>query len=85
VIARVYIERLILDGIDVPPAQRPMLQARVQTELSRLLARGRISPDVAADRAVPSRLAGSFQYAGDHDPVRLGGQIARSLYSRIGQ
>jgi hypothetical protein len=40
VTVHVHIERLVLDGLPVPPAQRPVLQAAVEAELARRLATG---------------------------------------------
>jgi len=34
----VHIERLVLDGLPVPPAQRPLLRAAVERELAHRLA-----------------------------------------------
>jgi hypothetical protein len=33
----VNIERLVLEGVSVPPSQRPLLQAAVEAELAGLL------------------------------------------------
>jgi hypothetical protein len=55
-----HIERLILEGIDLDPAQRPILQAAVEAELSRLIAEGGVGA-LTAGGAVPSLRAGGFQ------------------------
>jgi hypothetical protein len=80
-----HIERLILDGIDVEPAYRPLLQAAVEAELSRRLARGGIGPELAAGGAVPSLRAGGFEMSGTWNPRQLGWQIARAVYGGIGK
>ena len=80
----VQIERLVLDGIDVPHAQRPLLQAAVETELTRLLTEGGISAELQPGGALPSVPAHAITLDDKADPARLGRQIARSVYSGIG-
>jgi hypothetical protein len=80
-----HIDRLILDGIDLDPAQRPALQAAVEAELGRLLSEGGVGADFAGGGAVPSVKAGGFEMGGDGNPQQLGAQIARSVYGGIGK
>lgn len=80
-----HIERLILDGIDIGPAQRPLLQEALQAELGRLLTEGGIGDGWADGGAVPSVRAGGFQMSGEGNPVQLGRQIAGSVYGGIGK
>lgn len=80
-----HIDRLILDGIDLPHAQRPVLQAAVEAELGRLLAEGGVGTDLAGGGAVPSVKAGGFEMGGEGNPDQLGTQIARSVYGGIGK
>ncbi len=79
-----HIERLVLEGIDLDPAQRPILQAAVEAELSRLLAEGGVG-SLAAGGAVPSVKAEGFQMGGDGNPSALGRQIAGAVYGGIGK
>lgn len=78
-----HIEQLILDGIDVEPAHRPVLQAAIEAELGKLLARGGIGPELAGGGAVPSLRAGGFQMSGPGNPRQLGRQIARAVYGGL--
>ena len=80
-----HIERLILDGIDVEPAHRPILQASLERELGRLIARGGVGSELAAGGAVPSVKAGRFEFSGTGNPRQLGRQIARAVYGGIGK
>lgn len=80
-----HIDRLILDGIDLPHAQRPALQAAVEAELGRLLAEGGVGADLAGGGAVPSVRAAGFEMGADGNPDQLGTQIARSVYGGIGK
>jgi hypothetical protein len=81
----VHIERLILEGISLPPDQQPQLQAAVEAELARLLAARGLSPELATGGVVPSVAAGSLQLAGINNPAHLGTQIARAVYGGIGR
>jgi len=79
------IERLILDGLPVAPAERPLLQAAVESELVRLLTAGGLSPALQAGGALPSLRAGGIQLQGEGNPEHLGTQIARAVYEGMGQ
>jgi hypothetical protein len=80
----VHIERLILDGIDLPRRDRAALKASVSAELGRLLADGGLSPAVRAGGAVRSLPAGGIQLAAQSEPTHLGQQIARAVYGGLG-
>jgi hypothetical protein len=81
---RVHVEHLVLDGIEVPPHQRPVLQAAVETELGRLLAEGGLNPALRGGGAVPSLRAGGIQLSAEGDAAGLGRQIAAAAYGGIG-
>lgn len=81
----IHIERLVLDGVYLEPNGRALLEASVRDELTRLLAEGGLSPDLASGGAVPSLHGGSIQIAGAGGPGGLGQQIARAVYGGIGQ
>lgn len=81
----VHIERLILDGVSVPPAERPVLQAAVEAELARLLAEGGLSSDLQSGGALPSLPAGGIELPAEGNAGRLGNQIARAVYRGLGQ
>lgn len=81
----IHIERLVLDGLNLVPGQRELLQAALETELARLLAAGGLSPDLVSGGARPSLEAGSIQLASDGNPTRLGQQIAQAVYGGIGR
>ncbi len=79
------IERLVLEGIDLHPAQRHVLHEALQMELGRLLAEGGIEGSLAAGVSMPALRANGFEMSGESDPVRLGQQIAGSVYGGIGK
>ena len=81
----VSIERLILDGVPLDAAGRPVLQAAVEAELARLLAEGGLSPELQGGGAMPSLPAGGIQLQPGESPAHLGTQIARAVYEGIGQ
>lgn len=80
---QVNIERLVLDGIDIPASQRPLLQAAVETELTRLLSTGGLNPVLISGGSLPSLRVQALNYSGNN-PAQLGKQIARSMYSGLG-
>lgn len=79
-----HIDRLVLEGIDLDPAQRPLLQAALEAELRRLIGEGGVG-SLAAGGAVPSVKAEGFQMSGDGNPAQLGRQIAGSVYGGMGK
>lgn len=79
-----HIERLVLDGLDLAPEQRPLLQAAVESELSRLLTERGLSPSLAQGMAVPRLSAQDIQTTSSNNPTQLGQQIAQSVYGGIG-
>jgi hypothetical protein len=80
---QIYIDRLILDGISVPHAQRPLLQAAVEAELGRLLAEGGIGEEWRSGGAVPSIATPAIQLSPDCSPTQWGHQIAHAVYRGI--
>ena len=80
---KVHIERLILDGVSVPHHQRPVLQATVEGELSRLLGEGGLAAALQSGGALPSVKGHSIQLASDSNPTQLGQQIAQAVYGGL--
>jgi hypothetical protein len=81
---RLHIDRLVLDGVSVSAAGRPLLQAALETELARLVAAGGISPELAGGMAVPSVRAPQVQIQRDAKPAQLGTAIAGAVYRGVG-
>jgi len=81
----VQIEQLILDGIQVAPHERSVLQAAVESELARLLARDGLNHELAAGGALPSLGAPSVHMANRNNPGQFGHQIAQAVFKGIGQ
>ncbi|BAZ11859.1 hypothetical protein NIES4071_36850 [Calothrix sp. NIES-4071] len=79
------IERLILDGVCIPHAQRPLLQAAVEMELRRLLAVGGLAPSLVIGGAVPRVDGGSMQITDTNNYTQIGEQIAQTVYRGMGQ
>jgi hypothetical protein len=81
----VHIERLVLDGIPVPHAQRPLLQTAVESELARLLDADGLAASLIAEGAIPHAPAGTIQLSGGDDPKKIGQRIAQAVYGGIGK
>ena len=79
-----HIERLVLDGVNIAPEQRHLLQASVETELTRLLTDRGLSSSLAQGIALP-RLSTSGMQLTSNNPTRIGQQIAQSVYGGIGR
>jgi hypothetical protein len=82
---RLHIDRLVLDGFDLPPLSRGELRAALEQELAHLIAAGGIAPTLAQGVALPALGAPqiSAPQAGG-DGAQLGTAIARSLYGGLG-
>lgn len=80
-----HIDRLILDGLPIPHSQRPLLQAAVEAELTRLLTTEGLSPHLINGGAIPQISASDLQLNPNSNPTQLGQQIAQSVYGGIGQ
>jgi hypothetical protein len=80
---QIHIERLILDGISIPHAQRPVLQAAVAAELTRLVTEQGWSNHLQTNLAVPHLNAGAMTFSPDTPPSQMGQHIARSVYGGL--
>ncbi len=80
-----HIERLVLDGVDIAPGQRHLLQGVVEAELTRLLTKQGLVLPLQQGGATPRINADAIQIAAGANPTQLGRQIAASVYSGIGQ
>jgi hypothetical protein len=77
----VHIERLILDGLSVASGQGDLVQAAVETELTRLLAEHGLGLSSAG--AVPHLSAEPIQLTRGSKPASLGNQIAQAIYRSL--
>lgn len=78
-----HIGSLILDGIDLPPQQRPVLQQALEMELARLLSEQGLASGLTQGGAVRELTGGTIQVGTGDDPVAFGQQIARAVYGGI--
>ena len=75
-----HIEKLLLDGIDLPRRHQPRLQASIEAELARLLTDGGM-PD--AWTPTLQLRAGDLQLGDTSNPEQLGVRIAESVYGSM--
>jgi|SRR5271165_4828852 len=73
----VHIERLILDGLPVKGSDGSIIQAAVETELSRLLGEQGLAG--MSTGAVANLSAGPIELPRGSKPARLGHQIAQAI------
>jgi hypothetical protein len=78
-----HIERLILDGLSINRSQGPLVQAAVETELSRLLTERGIASSLRSGGAMPSLRAGNIQLEHGVAAPRLGAQIAGAVHRQL--
>jgi hypothetical protein len=76
------IERLVLDGLDIPPGQRHLLQAGIEVELARMLRQGGVVSPLGGG-AYDRISAADVMFAPGNDPQPLGHQIARSVFGSL--
>lgn len=77
-----HIERLVLDGVNIAPGERHLLQASLTNELTQKLNNGGLARNLVEGVALP-RLATSGIQINDYKPMELGQQIAQSVYGGI--
>ena len=78
-----YIERLVIDGVALPAGGTALLQAAVESEMSRLIATGGLGPELVSGAAMPSLRAPGIQMSATPNPSHLGLQIARAVYGGL--
>jgi hypothetical protein len=82
---RLHIERLVLDGFTMTPAQRAQLVNAAQEELGWLLANKGMSESMAGGFSTPVIDGGVIQQsAASFEPVSFGRDLARTLYGSLG-
>jgi hypothetical protein len=82
---RLHIERLVLDGLPVTPAQGPRVKAAIEAELGRLLSEGGVSHELVSGGTVPSVSAPAMRAPRGTSPAQLGTQIAQSVFAGVGK
>lgn len=82
---QLHIDKLVLDGLPVDRTNGPAIKAAVEAELTRLLSRGGLTPELASGIAVPALRGGNIDASGKVEPSRLGRQIAGAVYRGIGR
>ena len=79
---RVHIDRLVLDGIDLPHGTRRAFRASLERVLAERILAGGISPELAAGIAVPSVAVPSIELTAD--APKLGAAVGHSIAAGIG-
>jgi hypothetical protein len=82
---RLYIERLILDGLPATSVRGPQVKAAVEAELTRLLTANGLSRELEGGGAVQGLSASPLRLSPETKPAQLGKQIAQSVYGGIGK
>ena len=81
---RLHIDRVVLDGVGVPPGSRRALRESIERELASRIAAGGLSDALASGIAVPAVSAPPIAIAHGTPAPKLGASIAQSVYAGIG-
>jgi hypothetical protein len=79
----VRIDRLVLDGIELPAAERPGLARAFESELARLLGARGLGNGLRGGGAVPSITAAAIELPSPNRSTVLGRRIARTVHGGI--
>jgi hypothetical protein len=82
---KLHIERLVVEGIEIEPGQRGLLQAAVETELVNLITLGGVAHEIATGGTIPRVAGHSIQLQSEHGPAEVGRNIAGAVYGGIGK
>lgn len=81
----IAIERLVLEGLDMAPAERVRLHASVEAELARLLSQGGLAGRWSQGGAIPRLSAPQIQLPTGGNPSELGTRIAGAVYASLNE
>jgi len=81
----IQIERLVLDGLQLPGGVRPVLQQAFESELAQLLGQNGLSHELLSGVALSSLSAPALELAQGARPDALGQQLAHAVYKGMGQ
>ena len=76
----VHVERLVLEGLPVSVSERPLLQAAIEAELTRLLRNGGLADEFRAGSALTQVPAGAVRVGTESSPTELGTDIAHAVH-----
>ncbi|MBO3457572.1 hypothetical protein G7B40_009205 [Aetokthonos hydrillicola Thurmond2011] len=74
------IEQLIVEGVNLYPKERRLLQAIVEAELSQLLTSQGLPPHWRSSGTVPSVKLAAMEFPPNSTSVQMGKQIAQAVY-----
>ena len=80
---RVHIDRLVIEGLPVPPGQRPLLQTALEAELADKLAAGGPGSEVLTGGAIERLVAGTIHLPARQGADALGRQIAGAVHTGL--
>jgi hypothetical protein len=80
-----HIERLVLDGLNIESGHGAVVKEAVEAELARLFSEGGLAPGLQSGGAWSNIQPVSIALNGNENPLRLGQEIARSIYAGIGE
>ena len=80
-----HIDRLILDGFDLPAGQHGELQSALAEELTTMLANGGLNRSLASGGAYYQVPSGQINLPNPPEPGDMGRQIAGAVFAGLGR
>lgn len=81
---RLHIDRVVLEGIEVPHGSRAALRASIERELAQRIETNGLAQELRAGVALPSVSAPPIEIAHGTPAPRIGAAIAASVHAGIG-
>jgi hypothetical protein len=78
-----HVDRLVLDGFSLSPGERDAIRASLENELTRLLEKGTLSPELLSGRALPTLAAPTLETLAGLPAPALGAGIAQAIYRAL--
>ncbi len=79
-----HIERLVLDGVNITPGERHLLQTSVTTELTQMINNVGLARNLVEGVFIP-RLSTNGIQLHNNKPIEFGQQIAQAVCGGIGR
>jgi hypothetical protein len=79
-----HIERLVLDGVPISGAERPLFQTAMEGELEQLLLAGGLAEGLRTNAALLHLRAGSVYIGKESSPKKIGTDVANAVHQALG-
>jgi hypothetical protein len=80
---RLHIERLVMEGVELTPAEARAFQTSFEQELGRLVSESGMHPSMLAGGAVPRLLGPDVRMQSGRGGAQLGETVAQSVHGGL--